>query len=54
MDQGDEEKQRAERDGACQHGFDQQHCPAAQQENMDEQPDDKTERKRNAGYNVKE
>lgn len=45
VDQSDKEKQWAERDGTSQHGFHQQHCPTAQQEDMDEQPEDATERK---------
>lgn len=38
MDKGDEQKQRAERDGTSEDGFDQQHCPAAQEEDVDKQP----------------
>lgn len=37
--QSDEEEQRAERDGTSQHGLNQQHCPTAQQEDVDKQPE---------------
>lgn len=37
VDQSDEEEQWAERDGTSQHSFHQQHCPTAQQEDMDKQ-----------------
>lgn len=42
VNQSDKEEKRAQRDGPSQHGFHQQHCPAAQQEDMNEQPEDKT------------
>lgn len=44
VDQSDEEKQWAERDDTSQHSFHQQHCPTAQQEDMDKQPEDTAER----------
>lgn len=49
VDQIDEEKQRAERNGTSQHGFHQQHRPTAQQEDVDKQPEHTTER-----YNINE
>lgn len=39
VNQSDEKKQGAERDGPGEDGFDQQHCPTAQQEDVDEQPE---------------
>lgn len=35
VNQGDKEEERAQRDGTSQHSFHQQHCPTAQQEDMD-------------------
>lgn len=52
VNQSDKEKQRTERDGPGQDSFDQQHCPAAHEEDMDKQPEDR--QKHNASYNVKE
>lgn len=40
VDECDEQKQRAESDGTCQHRLHQQHCPATQEEDVDEQPAD--------------
>lgn len=40
VDQSDEQKQWAKRDGTGQHSFHQQHCPTAQQEDVDKQPAD--------------
>lgn len=45
VNQSDEEEEWAERDGTSQHSFHQQHCPAAQQEDVDKQPADTTERR---------
>lgn len=53
MNQIDEEKHRAERNGTSQHSFHQQHRPTAQQEDVDKQPEDTTER-HNVTFNVKE
>lgn len=40
VDQRDEQKQRAESDSTCQYCLDQQNCPTAQEEDVDEQPAD--------------
>lgn len=53
VDQGDEEEQRAERDGTGEHGFDQQHCPTTQEEDVDEQPEN-TDKRRIVSCNVEE
>lgn len=47
VDEGDEEKQWAEGDGPRQDSFHQQHCPTAQQEEVDKQPKDKPEGNKN-------
>lgn len=40
VDQRDKQKQRAESDGTCQYRLHQQNCPAAQEEDVYEQPAD--------------